>query len=264
MTGGTPLKIAFFDVENSPNLGYYYDPYPKHGSNIVATVKPWFMLSFAYKRPKDSRITYHALPDYPGYKKNKTSDEKLVHDLWHLFDSNDVLMGHNIKSFDTRKANSRFIYWGLKPPSPYIMLDSLKEWRRAAYQDSNRLGDLSKFVGSSGKLPTHGWDTWDGAINGDPKSWEILKKYNKHDVHEAEVIWNVISPWVKNHPRIFDQGCPACGSFEIHRRGRVRQSQKFQFNCRPCGHWFTAKLTDPAIERVGLDPVCDEDDLPTT
>lgn len=236
----SPPKIAFFDIENSPNLGYYYDSYKEN--NIVACVRPWFMLSFAWKRPKEKKIYSRKLPDYPGYKQNKFSDEKLVKDLWELFDSHDVLIGHNIRRFDVRKANSRFIKWGLKPPSPYIILDSLKEWRRVAAQDSNRLDALSKFVGSRGKLPTQGWDTWEGAINGDMRAWRILDPYCKRDVLEAEVIWDVIAPWVKNHPHLGPAGsCPVCSSSRIQHRGfNVSKTRKTpRLHCQNCGHWFS-------------------------
>lgn len=233
-------KIAFFDVENAPNLGYYYDSYKEN--NIVACVRPWFMLSFAWKRPKEKKIVCRKLPDYPGYKQNKTNDERLVKDLWELFDSHDVLIGHNIRRFDVRKANSRFIAHGMKPPSPYVILDSLREWRKVAAQDSNRLDALSKFVGSRGKLPTQGWDTWEGAINGDPKSWAIMDRYNKHDVYEAEVIWDVIAPWVKNHPQLGPHGsCPVCSSASVQQRGfNVSKTRKTpRLHCQSCGHWFT-------------------------
>ena len=232
-------KIAFFDVENAPSLGWFYDKYKEN--NIVAVEQPWFMLSFSWKRPKEKKIFCHALPDYPGYSKDKTNDKRLIQDLWALFNEHDVLVGHNIQRFDTRKANSRFLNWGLKPPSPYIILDSLKEIRKISYEDSNRLGALSVKWGFGDKLPTQGWDTWHGCINGRDADWAVMKKYNKIDTLRAEEIWSRIAPWKKNHPRMFDAGCPVCGSLDVHRRGQVRQTLKYQFNCQPCGHWWTAK-----------------------
>ena len=234
-------KIAFFDVENAPSLGWFYDPYKEN--NIVATEQPWFMLSFAWKRPKVERIVCRALPDYPGYSRDKTNDRKLILDLWELFDSHDILIGHNIGRFDTRKANSRFIAHGLKPPSPYIILDSLKEIRKIAYEDSNKLGSLSVKWGFGDKLPTQGWDTWHGCINGHAADWRVMKKYNKIDTLRAEQVWGVVAPWKKNYAQSGGAVCPVptCGSADVHRRGQVRQTPKYQFTCRSCGHWWTAK-----------------------
>ena len=237
----TEPKIAFFDVENAPSLGWFYDPYKEN--NIVATEQPWFMLSFAWKRPKEKKIACHALPDYPGYSRDKTNDRRLIEDLWQLFDSHDILVGHNIGRFDVRKANSRFLNWGLKPPSPCIIHDSLKEIRRIAYEDSNKLGSLSVKWGFGDKLPTQGWDTWHGCINGDPAAWRVMKKYNKIDPLRAEQVWGVVAPWKKSYVGSTGKCCPnpICGSPDIHRRGQVRQTPKYQFNCRTCGHWWTAK-----------------------
>ena len=235
-------RVAFFDVENSPSLGWFYDLY-KEG-NIVATEQPWFMLSFAWKKPGNSKVHCEGLIDYPGYDKDKTNDEKLVRDLWKLFDENDVLIGQNIDRFDTRKANSRFLYWGLKPPSPYKTVDTLKIARRIFKQDSNRLGDLSKFLGYEDKLPTHGWDTWRGCINGDRKSWNDLKKYNAHDVVINEFVYDRLAPWLPNHLSLnaFGQpGCPVCSSPRVQSRGfniaKTRRTPRL--HCQDCGHWHT-------------------------
>jgi len=234
-------KIAFFDVENAPSLGWFYDPYKEN--NIVATEQPWFMLSFAWKRPKEKKIVCRALPDYPGYSKDKTNDRKLILDLWELFDSHDVLIGHNIGRFDCRKATSRFLAHGLRPPSPYTILDSLKEIRRISYEDSNRLGALSTKWGFGDKLPTQGWDTWHGCINGRDADWRVMKKYNKIDTLRAEQVWGVMAPWKKSYAHSGGKICPVptCCSADVHRRGQVRQTPKYQFTCRACGHWWTAK-----------------------
>ena len=198
------------------------------------------MLSFAWKHPKTAKVHCRGLIDYPGYYKDKTNDQKLIKDLWQLFDTHDILIGHNIARFDVRKANSRFIYWGLKPPSPCRLVDTLREIRKVAYQDSNKLGSVSQFMGFGDKLPTQGWDTWRGAIDGHRPSWTILKKYNRHDVVITEKVWERLAPWMRNHPPMHPYGCPVCGD-NMHRRGRVRQSNKFQFNCPSCGHWRVAK-----------------------
>jgi hypothetical protein len=235
-------KIAFFDVENAPSLGWFYDPYKEN--NIVATEQPWFMLSFAWKRPKIEKITCRALPDYPGYSRDKTNDKKLICDLWELFDSHDILIGHNIGRFDCRKANSRFLAHGMKPPSPYIIHDSLKEVRKISFEDSNRLGSLSVKWGFGDKLPTQGWDTWHGCINGNTAAWRVMKQYNKIDTLRAEQVWGVIAPWKKTYgPGATSKICPSplCGSLDVILRGPVRGGPKHNITCKTCGHWWTAK-----------------------
>ena len=74
------------------------------GHNIVSTVAPWFMLSFAYKVQGESKTHFHCLADYPAYNKDRKNDKALVTDLHRLvFSDADVLVGHNIDRFDGRK-----------------------------------------------------------------------------------------------------------------------------------------------------------------
>jgi hypothetical protein len=95
-------RIAFYDLENSPALGWYYDRY-KEG-NIVADEQDWFMLSFAWQWADEKKVHCKALCDYPGYAKNKTDDTPLIKDLHKLFDEADILIAHNGDRFDRRKS----------------------------------------------------------------------------------------------------------------------------------------------------------------
>src|SRR5690606_21341820 len=103
--------------------------------------------------------------------KNKTDDTNLIRDLWKLFDEADILIAHNGDAFDKKKANTRFWAAGLKPPSDYKTIDTLKAARRVFKLDSNRLDAIGEFLRIGGKLPTTGWATWRACIDGDPKAW---------------------------------------------------------------------------------------------
>jgi hypothetical protein len=239
-------RIAFFDLENAPSLGWYYDRY-KEG-NIVADEQDWFMLSFAWKWAGDRRVQVKALCDYPSYDKNKKDDTLLIKDLWRLFDEADILIAHNGDRFDRRKANSRFLGCGLKPPSPYKTIDTLKIARRQFMLTSNRLGDLGEFLGLGSKLATTGWDTWRRCIEGDPNAWDALKKYNKRDVVLGEQVYDKLRAWNPNPPDLRAYGargaCPACGGFNIQNRGvAVAKTRRYQrLQCQGCGHWHQGEL----------------------
>lgn len=238
--------LVFFDIETAPSLGWYFDLY-KEG-NIVDTEQPWFMLSFAWKRYGDKSVQCRALCDYPGYKPDKPDDSALVKELWKIFDSADILIGHNVDRFDRKKTNSRFLGLNLPPPSPYKTIDTLKIAKANFAQDSNRLAALGKFLGLGGKLPTTGWDTWRGAIKGDPKSWSLMKRYNKRDVALLEQVYLKLRPWHKSHPDLRaytgTTGCPACSSKRVQCRGfNVAKTQKTQrMQCQDCGHWYSGRI----------------------
>lgn len=239
-------RIAFFDLENAPSLGWFYDPFKEN--NIVATEQDWFLLSFAWKWADESKVHVKALCDYPTYAKNKTDDRPLVKDLHKLFDEADILIAHNGDRFDRRKANSRFLGCGLPPPSPYKTIDTLKIARRQFMQNSNRLGELGEFLGLGSKLATTGWDTWRRCIEGDPKAWAALKRYNKRDVTLLEQVYDKLRPWNPNPPdlRAYSgnkASCPVCQSNNVQHRGfnvaKVRRTQRMQ--CQSCSHWFSGE-----------------------
>lgn len=238
-------RIAFYDLENAPSLGWYYDRW-KEG-NIVADEQDWFMLSFAWQWQGESKVHCKALCDYPSYQKNKTDDSNLVKDLWKLFDEADVLIAHNGDRFDRRKSNSRFLGCDLPPPSPYRTIDTLKASRRQFMQGSNSLASLGEFLKLGGKIPTTGWHLWRACIDGDPKAWEKLKRYNKRDVTLLKSVYERLLPWIPNHPDLraisLKTGCPSCQSKRVQCRGfNYSQTQKTQkMQCLDCRRWFLGR-----------------------
>lgn len=234
-------RIAFYDLENAPSLGWYYDRY-KEG-NIVADEQDWFMLSFAWQWADETKVHCKALCDYPGYQKNKIDDSGLIKDLHKLFDEADILIAHNGDRFDRRKANSRFLGCGLPPPSLYKTVDTLKIARRQFMQSSNKLGDLGDFLGIGSKIPTTGWALWRSCIDGDPKAWAAMKRYNKRDIALLRQVYDKLKPWCPNHPdlRVYTgkHSCRVCGSKNIQMRGedRTLTTVKHRYKCNDCSHW---------------------------
>jgi uncharacterized protein YprB with RNaseH-like and TPR domain len=235
-------RTIFYDIETAPSLGWYFDLY-KEG-NIVSTERPWFMLSFAYKVQGEKKIHYHCLADYPGYSKNKTDDKALVTDLYRLvFCNADVLVGHNIDRFDSRKSKARFLAHGLPPPPPVKTIDTLKIARRVFKLDSNRLAAVGEYLGLGGKATTTGWKLWQSCIEGDLAAWKQMGVYNRRDVALLEQVFDRLAPWQPNAPYLGSPGCPSCHSERIQSRGfNVNKAGKApRFQCMDCGHWFSGK-----------------------
>ena len=161
-------KILLFDEETAPSLGHYFDLW-KEG-NILDTVADWYMLCFAYKFLGDKKVSSYALPDFPGYKPGSEDDRALIKKLWELLNEADVVIAHNGDKFDIRKANARFAYYNLPPPSPYKTIDTLKIARRYFAFTSNKLDSLGDHLGYGRKLVHTGFHLWKGCMSGDPKS----------------------------------------------------------------------------------------------
>lgn len=238
-------KIVFIDIETSPSLGWVWGVWEQ---NVLEVEQDWFMLSFAVKW-NDSKTKVYALPDYRGYKKNKTNDRLLVLELWNILNSADIVVAHNADAFDIKKANARFLVHGLQPPAPYKTVDTLKLARSKFKFDSNRLDDLARYLGIGRKLATHGKKTWLGCMEGDEKSWRTMVRYNKQDVDLLYELYMRLRPWATNHPNLGlikdrPNTCPICGSIgKMQARGYLytRTSKRRRYQCTHCGGWSTGE-----------------------
>jgi DNA polymerase elongation subunit (family B) len=235
-------KILLFDIETAPSLGWVWG---KWQTDVIEFDKDWHLLSFAWKWLDEKKINVLALPDFPGYDRNRECDKKLVTELWKLLSEADVVVGHNIDKFDIRKANARFVIHGLKPPSPYKTVDTLKLSRSKFKYDSNRLDDLGRYLGVGRKLPNTGKSLWLGCMSGDKRSWAMMRRYNAQDVALLERVYLKLRAWSTTHPNLSfftrADSCPVCQSDELHRDGYryLRTGKRQQFECESCGHRFT-------------------------
>ena len=240
-------KVALFDIETAPSLGYFWGK--TYETDIIKVHKAWHMLCFSYKWLGERTIHTHSLRDYPGYRRNMENDGKLVRDLHHLFDEADILVAHNGDRFDIKATNARFLKHGLKPPSTYRTIDTLKIARANFRFESNRLNDLGQFLGVGGKKVTTGFDLWQRAMQGDDAAWSQMERYNRRDVELLGKVFVKLQPYAKTHPTMAvynnGEGCPRCQSHRITSSGRVATNTGIyrRLNCKDCGFSFKGDKT---------------------
>ena len=239
-------RILFFDIETAAKKIYAWGDYDV---NAIATYQHWHMISFAWKWSGDKETHVKALPDYRMYKKDKTNDKCLIQDLWKLFDEADIIISHNGIKFDLRKSNARFIFHGMKPPSPYQVVDTRDVARKHFRFDSNKLDNLGDYLGIGRKINTGGFDLWLGCERGDKKSWGLMKKYNKMDVILLEKVYLKLRPYMNLHPNLGllqgnKKACPQCGSLRVHANGTraTRTTLMQRYCCADCGAWSSSPI----------------------
>jgi hypothetical protein len=245
-------KILLFDIENTPLVTYTWGIWEQ---DVIEVKEEWYILCFAYKWLGEKETHIVALPDFQGYEKNKKDDSKLIKKLWELFDQAEIIIAHNGDQFDIKKANVRFIKHGLQPPSPYKTIDTLKVARRYFKFDSNKLDYLGQYLDIGRKLPHTGKHLWFGCMDGDKKSWDLMKKYNKQDVILLEKVYERLRGWNNSSPNMnLTLGgtylCPKCGSDHVQKRGfNYTKTSVFQsYWCINCGGWSqgeSVKITKP-------------------
>lgn len=241
--GETAVKVLLFDVESSPNIGYTWG---KFEQNVIEFIKERQIMCFSWKWLGERKIHALAMPMMKGYRRNPDDNRALIIRLHELISQADVVVGHNIDDFDEKMSNTGFIKHGLKPPPPHKTVDTLRFARHKFRFNSNRLGDLGKFLGLGDKVRTGGFDLWKRCLAGDPKAWATMVRYNKGDVRLLEKIYLKERPWMSRHPNMNaldgHDGCPHCKSRRTHliRRGwtlSINGGKRMRFRCKDCGKW---------------------------
>lgn len=238
-------KVVFIDIERAPSLGWVWG---KWEQNVIDMEQDWYMLSFAWRWAGDKTVHVLSLADYTQtYKANPQDDCELARALWSVLDTADVVVAHNGDRFDVPAANTRFLAHGLKPPSPYRTVDTLKVARRMFKFDSNKLDDLGRALKIGRKMHHEGFPLWQACMKGDMKAWAKMKAYNQKDVILLEKVYKRMQAWVPSHPAVIPgatDGCPRCGSDHVQKRGfhyTPAGRAKQQYQCQKCGGWFMGR-----------------------
>lgn len=237
-------KILHLDTETSPTLGYTYQ---KYDSTMIDVREESFMLSFAYKWEHKKAIKALSLADFPSFKRDRHDDTELLKALWRLLDEADVVVAHNGDAFDVKQTQGYFIRKGMRPPSPFRTVDTLKVARRAFRLFSNKLTDVAKVLGIGEKVHVE-HSVWRRCMDGDRRAFAELKRYNAHDVRLLSEVYHRMLPWVPNHPHVdpeMGEGCcPNCGGMRAQRRGVDRQvgGVKARYQCQDCGKWWRGRM----------------------
>jgi DNA polymerase elongation subunit (family B) len=231
------MKTLLFDIETTPNTAYVWGTYEQ---NVIEFTEHSKIITFAYKWLDKKKVSVIGLDDVSSY-------EELIRILWELFDEADIIIGHNGDKFDIKRANTEFIKCGFSVPSFYRTIDTLKVARKYFKFNSNKLDDLGEVLGL-GRKAHSSWEIWKGCMENNPKSYALMKRYNKQDVVLLENVYLELRKWIYNHPNVnLDTNkidcCPTCGSLNVLKRGfgysKVGKYQRFQ--CKDCGSWCSGK-----------------------
>ena len=229
------MKILALDIETSPNIAYTWGLWNQNVglTQVVATSE---VMCFAARYLGEKKMHFHST--------HKDGKEAMVKAAHALLDEADVVMSYNGRKFDMPHLNREFVELGLNPPSPYHQIDLYTTARRAFRFQSNKLEHVSKQLGLDGKIKHEGFDLWKSCMAGDDAAWKRMERYNRRDVQLLEELYEILKPWVPNHPNVAlhndsDGSCPRCGGSRLQRRGsaftKVSEYQRYQ--CLDCGGW---------------------------
>jgi len=192
-------RILIYDIETSPIIAHLWSMW-QQGIGLKQIETDWFVMSFCAKWLGEDEIFYFDQRD----AENMEDDKELCERLWELFNEADFVVGQNVKAFDNKKMNARFILNGLPRPSTYRSIDTLDiakanfnfTSRKLEYMSKNLCTDTHK--DSHSEFPGH--ELWVECLKGNRKAWEAMERYNRDDVLSTEELYILFSSWDLKQP----------------------------------------------------------------
>jgi hypothetical protein len=237
-------RVLIFDLETSPMEVLVWGLYKQRISH-ENVIKEWACLSWAAKWLFEPEVMSDVVTPEEATARD---DARIMHSLWDLINEADIIIAHNLKRFDERKMNARFILNELDPPLPYQTIDTLQHSRKLFAFSSHRLDFLNCLFDATRKIETN-YSLWKRCINGGSEAEKALDEmvtYNRQDVVALEELYITLRPWMKSHPNMalymeFDSmRCPNCGSKEITWQGEY---------VTPCGRYDSFRCECGAVGR---------------
>lgn len=244
-------KRLLIDIETSPLVAQSWGPMWE--TNLIKVLVQSQVISFSAKWVGGKHIT-KALCDYKGYKKGELNDKRLIQEIWGLLNEADVVIAQNGKDFDIKHLNTRFLFHGMPPPSPYRVVDTKVEAKKYLRLPSNKLDDIGTYYSVGNKLEHEGFALWEKCMAGDRAAWGRMKRYNAQDVVLLEKIYMILLPFIK-HPNLGMYTdklvCPKCGSGKLQSRGyQITMTAKYKrVHCQDCGGWARTVNSEPREDK---------------
>lgn len=250
VTKGKQLaNILYLDIETSPSLGYIWRMW-KENIGVKQLKENMRVLSFSaiWNDNPDSEVMY--------FEHRGPNDKKLIQSYLNLVDKADVVIGHNVQNFDCATMNGRAMVLGLKPPSPYKIVDTYQVAKKEFRLEANSLEYLSSVLDIQNKKLSHkkfpGFELWRECLAQNDEAWEEMKEYNIVDTLAVREAYKIMRPWIRNHANmaVFEESdemvCPKCGGHHLQRRGFAYTNVgKYQrFVCTDCGGWARSRFTE--------------------
>ena len=230
----TEPRILFLDIETSyiSVVGFQLNMDYVSPSNIL---EDWRIICAAWKWQGQKKV--HASWDIED-------DLQVCIDLRDAIAKADMVVHHNGDKFDMKKLNARLIKHGIDPFPTVVSVDTLKVARKEFKFTSNRLDYIGKYLGCGGKIVNEP-GLWRKVYEGDEAALKRMVRYNKRDVTLLEEVYEIMRPYITNHPKLIPstneaRRCQGCGSASINLRGYAikRSGLKYQkYQCQSCGMW---------------------------
>lgn len=250
-------KIVIIDIETAPILGHLWSLWQSY-TGLEQIEQEWHLMSFA--------AMVSGQPDTLEYRDQRgladiTKDEHLLQRLWEILDDADVIVAHNGRKFDVKKINARFMMHGMRPPSPYRIVDTLETAKRNFAFTSNKLAWLTDKLTTTkkldhGKFPGH--KLWVECMAGNLEAWQEMEEYNRVDVLSLDELytkflaWDEKAPNIGNFVEVEGHCCPRCGGQDLMPQAKPYRTQVGQYElflCGTCWGWSRGRKLINSLDK---------------
>jgi hypothetical protein len=233
----TGPRIGIIDIETLPMEVYSFGLFDQNiGINQI--ISDMCVLSWAGKFLNESEIYGDILTSKEAPKKD---DKRIVASSHDFLSKCDIVIGHNLISFDGKILNTQFLLYDMMPIK-YVSVDTLIVAKNNFRFSSNKLAFINQKLGIRNKIDNEGFVLWSECHKGNKESLDEMMKYNIGDVLSTETLFYKIRPYVKNfnvalYNEINEYQCPVCGSTNLNVEGyKYLSAGKYEsVRCIDCG-----------------------------
>jgi len=234
------IKILLLDIETAPNLVHVWALWQQNVS-IKQIIDAGYVLCWSAKWYGEEKIYFDSI--------HQSDPKAMLVKIHKMLDECDAVIHYNGAKFDIPTLNKEFLLYKMKPPAPYKQIDLLRTARSQFRFPSNKLDYIAQKLKVGKKHAHAGHQLWIDCMAGKKSAWSTMKTYNMQDVTLLEGVYEILKPWIKNHPNVGlynadPECCPTCGSTKFQARGEARTiARTYQrYMCKGCGAWFRGQV----------------------
>ena len=226
-------RILALDIETSPALVYTFQ-LRDVTIGIDWIVDPGGILCWSAKWFGEKKIYY---ADVRGGKR------KMLTQIRDLLSESDAVCTYNGNGFDLQKINGELVLQRVNPCPPVTSIDLWQTVNKLGYV-SSKLAFLVKQLGIGEKVKNAGAPLWIGCMNRDKESWRNMREYNIGDTTLLESAHEILMPYIRHYPRLYETGCHRCGCTKTTGPTKFRTTSTYRFplnQCASCKGWYQGK-----------------------
>lgn len=186
-------KILIYDIETSPNLGWFWRAGYKLNIQPENITKERAIICVSYKWLGEDQV-YNLSWD------KDQCDKFLIEQFVEVLNESDMIVAHNGDRFDIKWLKTRALFHRIPMLPNYKAFDTLKVAKSKFNFNSNRLDYIAKFLGYEGKNKTT-ISLWTDIMFKKCKiAMSTMLDYCNEDVRQLEKVYNVLK--YADNPRI--------------------------------------------------------------